>query len=487
MLSAGDVFCYYIRELKKYGACQILEIAKDGICVVVLDSLTDEPLREKDLVDIQPIDTGKGWRYFQTYVSFSTIPSSYIYVGNTTPVITRFVKMYSNNWPNGQEQVNMKRWSEIPEEESEAFNKYMFDRTPVMIGRKALNKNQPYLDDEILAEVSDYSDLDILPCLHTVQIGKIHDGLFSYLKTRHSITSLNLWNHNQDILDLRETLFTDIRLDISGLHTVYLNDRTDKLSLYGTAEPDLKIYAKNNGFGIYLIYSVKNNMLSNFGLREIEDVALSDIYEIDMKQVAEQFSEIRKLNLVGNPGNIRNLGALGKVKSLEELLINDLFGFTSEDLVPLLGLEKLNLFWMTGVPEEAGKYARKAFKGKVYNLSISKLRKPEWIVENSHNPFRSWDGDEGIPEGAFRKATLIYNHLKTDLDAAAEMNDVLLAVTKYVEAFNKLDKKHENFIETTLAEDIYLALVDLLESIGADGKSVWKEDALAVFDKKRDW
>lgn len=464
-----------------------MEIAKDGICVVVLDSLTDAPLREEELIGIQPIDTGKGWRYYQTYISFSTIPSSYIYVGNTAPVITRFIKMYSNNWPNGQEQINMKWWSEIPKEEREAFNKYMFARIPVVIGRKELVKNQRYLDDEILAEISNYSDLDILPCLDSVQIGKAYDGLFSYLQKRHYITSLNMWNHHQETLDLRETLFISVQLDISGLHTLYLNDRTKSLWLFGKAEPDLEIYAKNNGFGIYFWYKVKNNIVSNFGLREIEDVALSDIYEIDMEQVVDQFPEIRKLNLVGNPGNIRNLGALGKVKSLEELLINDLFGFTSEDLVPLLGLEKLNLFWMTGVPEEAGKYARKAFKGKVYSLSISKLRKPEWIVENSNNPFRSWDGDEGIPAGAFRKATLIYNHLKTDLDAAAEMNDVLLAVTKYVEAFNKLDKKHENFIETTLAEDIYLALVDLLESIGADGKSVWKEDALAVFDKKRDW
>lgn len=487
MLSAGNVYCYYIRELDKYGACQILEIAKDGICVVVLDRLTDAPLREEDLIGIKPIDTGKGMRYFQTYVSFSTIPSSYIYVGNTNPVITRFVKMYSNNWPNGKEQINMKRWSEIPKEGSGDFQKHVFDRTPVMIGSKELRKNQTLLDDEILAEISIYSDLDILPCLHTVQIGKWYDGLFSYLKIRYNIKSLDLWNHNQDILDLRETLFTDIRLDISGLHTVYLNDRTDKLSLYGIAEPDLKIYAKNNGFGVYLIYSVKNSMISNFGLHEIDDVALTDIYEIDMNQVVDQFSEIRKLNLVGKPGKIINLGALGKLKSIEELFINDLFGFVSEDLVPLLGLEKLGLFWMEGIPEEAGQYARKAFKGKVYSLSISKLRKPEWIVENANNPFRSWDGDECIPSGAFRKATAIFKQLKTDLTAAAGKDDVLIAVTKYVEAFNKLDKKHEGFIETTQAEDIYLALKERLESMKADGESVWMEEALAVFDEKRDW
>jgi hypothetical protein len=228
-------------------------------------------------------------------------------------------------------------------------------------------------------------------------------------------------------------------------------------------------------------------MLSNFGLHEIEDVALSDIYEIDMNQVGEQFPEIREINLVGNPGNIRNLGALGKMTSLEELLINDLFGFTSEDLVPLLGLEKLNLFWMTGVPEEAGQYARKAFKGKVYSLSISKLRKPEWIVENSSNPFRSWDGDECIPSGAFRKATVIFKKMKTDLTAATGKDDVLIAVTKYVEAFKKLDKMFEGFIETTQAEDIYLTLKDRLESMGNDRESVWMEEALAVFDEKRDW
>lgn len=229
MLSAGDVFCYYIRELKKYGACQILEIAKDGICVVVLDSLTDAPLREEELIGIQPIDTGKGWRYYQTYISFSTIPSSYIYVGNTAPVITRFIKMYSNNWPNGDEQISLQRRGEITEEETEAYRKYWQDRTPVKLGSKEFEKRARYLNDEILAEISDYSELDNLPCLLDINIGKYYEGLFSYLKTRHHIMSINMWNHHQKTLDLRETLFTDIRLDISGLHTLYLNDRTDKL------------------------------------------------------------------------------------------------------------------------------------------------------------------------------------------------------------------------------------------------------------------
>ena len=494
MLSAGDVYCYYVRELGKYGACQILDVAEDGIYNIVLDSLTDLPLYEEDLKQIKPMEAKRPIRedrferrYFLACVSFSAIPSQYIYIGRTAPVIAHFTISFSNYWPTGEEQINQIRWSEIPEKEIEEFNKFRFDRTLIRIGNKVFYKSRNNLDDELLDEISDYSELDSLLCLYHVDISNYFDGLFSYLKTRHYITNLNLWNHHQETLDLRETLFTDIRLDISGLHTLYLSECTNRLDLHGIAEPDLKIFAKNNGFRIHLTYSVKRNMISNFGLHEIDDVALTDIYEIDMNQVVDQFSEIRKLNLVGKPGKIINLGALGKLKSLEELFINDLFGFVSEDLVPLLGLEKLSLFWMEGIPEEAGKYARKAFKGKVYSLLISKLRKPEWIVENANNPFRSWDGDECIPSGAFRKATAIFKQLKTDLTAAAGKDDVLIAVTKYVEAFNKLDKKFEGFIETTQAEDIYLALKERLESMKADGESVWMEEALAVFDEKRDW
>ena len=73
MLSAGDVFCYYIRDLNKYGACQILEIDKEGICNVVLDNLKDTPLNQDDLKDIKPLSGGEENDYFQDYVSFSTI------------------------------------------------------------------------------------------------------------------------------------------------------------------------------------------------------------------------------------------------------------------------------------------------------------------------------------------------------------------------------------------------------------------------------
>ncbi len=487
MLTVGDVYSYYIRDMNQYGACQILEISKDGICHVPLDILKDSPLNQDDLKDIQPLSRNGDKNFFQYYASFNTIPSSYIYVGHADPVLVQFREASTNNWPIGREHMLLRKWREIPEEVMEAREKHRFDRTPVVIGSKTYNKNRRYIDDEMLAEIKDYAELDALPCLDSVHINQYDEELFTYLQKRHLITYLSLNNNNLSTLDLRKTFFSEVGLDISCIRELYLNDQTTKLMLHGKVEPDIKIHAKNNGAGIYMIYSLKNNPVSNLGLREIENIALLDFHELDANCIAEEFPKLRKIHLVGSPGSVMNLGHLSKIKSLEEINLFDIFGFNSDDLDPLLTLEHLNLFWMEGVPEDAGKYARKTFKDKVYSLKITKLRKPEWIIENANNPFRAWDGDEGVPSGAFKKASLFYKDLKKEILEASDRASVLLAVKNYTEAINQLDKRYKNFIETTQAEDIFQAADKLFDEILAGKEIVSIDDLHQVMEETRTW
>jgi len=485
MLSVGDVYCYYIRDFGQYGACQILDIKGERISNVVLDILKKVPINLNDLNNIRPLAHG-GYYYHQNN-SVHNMPTSYIYVGNVDPILTEPTDLNVRQWPDGIEHIEMKEWDEIPEEESEAFEKYAYDPTPVVIGSRTYPRNHRHIDDDLLDEIKDYSELDALPCLDGVYINRYYEGLFSYLQTRHLVRELYMMNHNPPCLDLRDSCFIQVGLNITGIHTLYLNDRTRKFVITGKAEPDFKIVEKSNGARTYINYCVKSNKISSYGLREIKDLTLHDFHELDALVLAEEFPNLRSLFLKGSPGIVRNLGQLCKLITLEDINIIDVFGFASEELAPFLELNNLYRFWMSNVPEEPGKYARKAFKNKVKDLSITKLRKPEWIIENANNPFRAWDGDEGVPSGAYKKACLFYKDLKKDILAASDREGILLAVKNYTEAFNQLDKRYKNFIETTQAEDLFQVVENLYEEKLAGKDIVSIEAVRQVMEESRKW
>jgi len=487
MLSVGDVYCYFMRDFNEYGACQILGISENKVHHVVLDIRKDTPITQDDLQDIRPLADFWEGSFYQRYSYLDRFPESYIYVGRVDPVLTELRKLFSRQWPDGIENVRVKEWNEIPKEESAACSKYSHDLTPVTIGSKTYNKNHRYIDDEMLAEIKVYSELDALPCLDGIYIDHCSDELFAYLRTRHLVRTLYLRKCKASCLDLRDSFFSEVNLNITGVQTLYLNDRTTKLSLTGKADQGLRIYAKNNGARISLDYSVKNNPISSFGLREIEDLGLDNIRELDALVLAEEFPNLHKIWLKGCPGIVRNLGQLCKIATLEDISIYDMYGFTSEELAPFLELKNLNHLWMDNIPEEPGKYARKEFKNKVKDLSITKLGKPEWIIENANNPFLSWDGDEGVPSGAYKKACLFYKDLKKEILAASDREGILLAVKNYTEAFNQLDKRYKNFIETTQAEDLFQVVENLYEEKLAGKDIVSIEVVRQVIEENRKW
>lgn len=80
--------------------------------------------------------------------------------------------------------------------------------------------------------------------------------------------------------------------------------------------------------------------------------------------------------------------------------------------VPGAGQTALRL---TSLPEDAAKAIKQAYKPKVkqgLNLSIRQPRKPEWLADNLDNPFRTWDGREGITTAQAKKAASLYKQLR---------------------------------------------------------------------------
>ena len=178
----------------------------------------------------------------------------------------------------------------------------------------------------------------------------------------------------------------------------------------------------------------------------------------------------------------------------------DVFGFGADEFPSPGQLPKLASLWMTSLPADVAKAVKTAYKkaaAQGLDLSISKPRKPEWLAENLHNPFRDWDGREQISAAQAKKAALAYKNLLSatrSIDAsmpAAEAAAALDAmVTAYTVDFNKMDRS--GIVETVEREEIYSVLVDVLQQLeqdlGEQGAALVQQERLyELFDQLRDF
>lgn len=203
----------------------------------------------------------------------------------------------------------------------------------------------------------------------------------------------------------------------------------------------------------------------------------SEINEIDLQELSSDYPHLRELRLWGKPGNIRNFAAVEQFRELEEFSTYDLFGFTAQEIPGPERMPHLRWFWMTSLPEDAAKEAKKLYQKKRaegFDLWITKPRKAEWLAQNLDNPFRGWDGAEHIP--AARKATSQYRKTRSELLKLSQEpgQDVqeyaLAAVAAYTQTFNKM-----RFIETEERDEISTALWGILDALP---EGVFQKNAL---------
>ena len=184
---------------------------------------------------------------------------------------------------------------------------------------------------------------------------------------------------------------------------------------------------------------------------------------------------------------MRNFSTVREFRELKNLSTYDLFGFGADDIPTPDQMPNLNWFWMTSLPEDASKAAKRLWKGKPsMDLRITKPRKPEWLAENLDNPFRDWDGAEHIPASSAKKAANQYRKTRALLmKLAAESGEdtqaqALKAVAAYTQTFNQM-----GFIETEERDEIYMALRGILDALPGD--MLQKDALIEHFDHVRDF
>lgn len=494
---AGNVYCVYNKYLKKYTACQITKIEEDDkepqAVILSLDWSGEEPMKEEELSSIKPLY--KDFMYWKRGLHLHnvsvTVPSNYIFIGNITPLTDDSTNSYTMFWGNGYEVYRQLKWQEIPEEQREVFKEADKSKEKVLFAGEECGISKHNLSDE-WTPFEDALELRVFPCLSNLTLKKWHKNLYEFLRSSPFLDVMVLENHKQTKLDFSDTYLIRLSIDMTGVEELILNDDLEELVLLGEVKEGCKIRAKENGDTLCLQFDKAIPRIQ--GLKNLEKLHCRNITELDIEGILTEYPKIRELRLWGNPGNLVNFDKLSEFNELEVFTTMDLFGFTGEDIPSPDSLPNLRRFWMSSLPEDAAKIAKKYYKKRKeegLDLWIEKARKPEWLAQNLDNPFRSWDGQENISPSDAKKAATLYRKTRAKIVKLVEnptdetVQTAENLVREYVEGFNKMDKR-KCFIETVEREDIYSALNGILELIPVE-LGVDKENFLEIFDELRDF
>lgn len=468
----GEVYAFYVEMLEKYGACQILAVDSKSICYVLLDYLEDGLPGEDILERLQPYYR-KSFRYhhqmIKTGIENTPVPRDYRYIGQCGLKSSPVWDSYSWKWPTGEDYYYEERWKTFDAKARSAYKKYINSGDFVSVHGRMFRKNTGGLRDDLYQRLTENDTLEEFPCITYAEVQGYSCKLRKLLSTAPLLRTLRLQKAGVEDLDLGKTCLDNLELNMSGIRKLILPKNTHSLKLYGELHPELKIDDSLCGGKLTLEISLKKAQLQRYGLQknQVQRLCLTDIKELDMRQVAGQFPETEYLSMSGGPGTVTHMQEAEKLSGLRNLYCKDLFGYDARDVETLERLHELRELDFDSVPKEAGLYLKKHWKGKLDRLNVTHLREESWLRDNLENPLRHWDGNEFIPEAAYRGARKCYKDTKKLLmeamDKAADRKEIKEIVCRYTKYFNKLNERYKDFIETEEREDIFMAMQRLYE------------------------
>lgn len=267
---------------------------------------------------------------------------------------------------------------------------------------------------------------------------------------------------------------------------MYLPKETKELDLTGEIREDLYIDDSACMQPIAFRISLKKAKLHNYGLKNVSALRAFDIKELDAALVARYFPQIEKLGLWGAPGIITNITAMEQLQSLRTFIGTDIFGYVEEEIKVLEKLPALNRLYLESIPKDAGTYLKKRWKNKLDTMEITRLRDEGWLADNLTNPLRHWDGSEFVPQAAYKKVFSTYKNTKKLMQEADSKEAIIAVATEYIEFFNKLNAKYDEFIETEEREDIFMAMEQIYKECLQHKNLISLQELFDVMDGERD-
>lgn len=490
----GNIYCVWEEQLEAYVAYQITHIiasdrkgAEDQYAMLQLHWLSKELPAIEKLRHVQPLILNF---YFwddrmEHSISEGPIPKDYIYIGEL-PVLVEEIPMSYSGWKRGETIYRQFEWEKIPENKRIAFKAASKDYdSRIEVGGIELPVRTSSLRLENIPNLSDYTELDRLPCLTSLTIDSFDPDLAAFLEQHHFIYKLEI-NGASGEVDLSRTKVTELIMNVKAIKSLILPEKMTMLHLNGKPDHELRIEHPRNGE--YLTLDLYRELGDSFaqlhGLDRLESLELTQVHEADIGEIVERFPHLTSLRIWGRPGYIRNMDRLRQLEGLEVFTTMEMFGFTGEQFPQPDQLPKLHMLWLTSLPEEAAKSIKQTYKKQQgLSLSIRQPRKPEWLADNLDNPFRAWDGREGITAAQAKKAAALYKELRAQVRVIAAnatesklstpevQQQIEAIVSAYIEGFNKLDRR-KVFIYTEEREEIFEAIVPIITELIKELKAV---------------
>ena len=464
----GEVYAFYVELSGKYGACQVLAVDGKSICYVLLDYLEEVPPEEDILERLKPYHRESFRHHHQvvkTGIENTPVPRDYLYIGRCELKSDPAWDSYSWKWPSGEDYYYEERWKSFDENARLAYKKYINSGDFVSVHGRMFRKNAGGLRDELYQCLTEKDTLEEFPCITYAEVQGYSGRLGRLMSTAPLLRTLRLRKAGVEVLDLGKTCLEDLELDMGGIGKLVLPENTRSLKLYGEIRPDLQIDDSLCGGKVNLELSLRRALPRRYGLSKVQvrRLRLTDIRELDMEQVAEQFPETEYLNMSGSPGTVTRMRAVGKLSGLRHFYGKDLFGYGAEDMEALESLRELRELDLDSIPKGVGLYLKKRWRGKLERLSVAHLREDSWLRDNLENPLRHWDGSEFIPGAAYRSAVKCYKDTRKRLSEAADRG------------------------ETEEREDIFAAMQKLYEECILHGECGQADERAAPFTLSQIW
>lgn len=487
----GAVYSMYIKELNRYGAYQILKANQKGICYIVLDYLKEVPPDPKLVKSFQPFYMERFRFHHQLdmcWISDTKVPRDYLFIGNYPLVTEKVCNYFSKEWRDGKEYISEMEWHTADPDQRTAYKMCCNSDELVMVGKQCFKKNLNGIKTELYRTIRKDFLIKQFPCVTFVEVEGWQEGLPECLENAAFVSTLRWWKPQMEVLDLRKTCIRYLEMDADGVKQIYLSDYIKQVELYGKIEPDLQIFCEPKEYDLSLSVTWQPDGIHTYGLKHIGELKILDIKELNLKEVLSLFPNLTSLSLQGHPGTINGLDGLEMLSMLRKLDMKDLFGYTIADIEVLKRLSKLRRLYLSSIPKGVGAAVRREWKEKLDFLEINRLRSDEWLKENLENPFRHWDGSEFFPEDVCKKASEQYKKTKRAFIQAEDRKEIILAVKKYADRFNRLNCYYSKFIKTKERGDIFGALERIYqETVKEKGWIEWEEIEGILDEKREGW
>ncbi|WP_230581902.1 hypothetical protein [Corynebacterium glutamicum] len=238
----------------------------------------------------------------------------------------------------------------------------------------------------------------------------------------------------------------------------------------------LKIHTPRGGAELDII--AEGNLPRITGVDHLRMLQISEIENLDIAYLAEDFPGLRSLQLWGKPGYLHNAQHLLHLKELHTLWLYDLFGWSAqqwpgEDAQDQM--RALEALLMNSIPVDVAQAGKNLMKGRTTAwVDIRGPRKPEWLAENIDNPLRHWVDNPHIPASTAKKAGNIYKETLRTIRASTKTPDqapLKETLRSFIASINQLAAK-KNFIDAGEREDIVVALEKLCEAAEASPEEI---------------